>query len=425
MKLKLPKPADVRNKKVLLRVDYNVPLRKIGGASSNTEFEVVDDIRIKASLKTIQFLLENNARVIIISHLGRPKDSTDFKFSLKPVAEYLKNNLKTPINFSEEKITTIQPSVEPGQILLLENLRFYPGEKKNDPDFAKSLANLAEIYINDAFSVAHRSHASVVGVTKHLPSFAGFSLSEEVKQLSGLMENPKRPLAIVLGGAKISDKVGATKHLAQIADTILIGGAVANNFLKAEGLEIYRSFLEDKPVEISKEGTDYVQFAQKLIDDYKTEKVLKDNYIPLPKIIFPFDVVAAPTIDEKNQANLQFVDLTQNMKDQEEEEKLAYFDIGPNTTRLYKEIIKTAGTVFWNGPMGVWENPLFATGTEQVALAIAKNPNSTIVGGGDTIAAINHFGLEDHFKYISIAGGATLDFLSGEVLPGIKPLISK
>ncbi len=423
MQLKIPTASDISNKTVLVRVDYNVPFEEKDGVLS-----VADDRRIKASLNTINFLQENNAKIILASHLGRPQSPEDTQFSLRPVAEFLQNDLGLPLEFVPdtvgEQARAAAQNLQPGKILLLENLRFHPGEKKNDPDFARDLAALADIYIDEAFSAAHRSHASVVGVAEILPSFAGFSLQEEVEHLSELMDNPQRPLMIVLGGAKISDKVGAAEHLAEIADLVLIGGAVANNFLKAGGIETHRSYLEDAGADNSG-SIDYIEFAKKLIEAHKTEKVLKDGYIPLPKILFPVDVVAAADKEVANAADIETIDLSHGMEDTPDDQDLAYLDIGPKTIQLYSELLASAGTVFWNGPMGVWEKAEFSKGTEAIAQAIAHNPNTTIVGGGDTIAAIDHFGLSDKFKFVSIAGGAALDFLSGKILPGLKPLLAE
>jgi len=423
MRLNIPQAADVKFQTVLMRVDYNVPLEEVDGRR-----QVADDQRIEASFKTLQFLLENQAKVILISHLGRPKSTEDADLSLKPIADHLKNNLQQPVEFVADlvgkKARATVAALRPGSAILLENLRFHEGEERNDPKFAQKLASLADIYIDEAFSAAHRAHASTVGVAEYLPSFAGFALAEEVEQLSSLMEAPARPLVIVLGGAKISDKVGAVKHLAKIADIVLVGGAVANNFLKAEGLEIFRSYLEDAPADLNKKNIDYVKFAQKLIKTHKNERMLKDGYLPLPKILYPIDVMAAKNMEITQKEQTQIFDLSSGMQDEEENEPLAYYDIGPKTIQLYQEIIAQAGTVFWNGPMGVWENPLFAAGTKIIAQAIAKNPHTTIVGGGDTISAIEHFGLTEKFKYVSAAGGAALDFLSGKMLPGLK-VVSK
>lgn len=419
MQLKTPVPSDISNKTVLVRVDFNVPINWSGEKT-----ELGDTDRIDAALPTIRFLQENNARIVLISHLGRPKSKENKEFSLRPIADYLREKRDLPIQFVDD---CVGPDVEaainalqPGQILLLENLRFYKEEKENDRNFARQLANLADVFINEAFSACHRAHASTVGVTEFLPSFAGIRLQKEVENLQHLLDEPARPLVIVLGGAKISDKVAAAQHLADVADIILVGGAVANNFLKAEGLEIYRSYIEDKG---SDSNLDFVEFASNLIEKHKTERMLKDGYIPLPKILYPIDVIAAPSLDNSDPGLVQEIDLTRNMEDQEESEQLFYLDIGPKTRQLFTEILSKAGTTFWNGPMGVWENPLFAAGTRDVAAAIASNSGHTVVGGGDSLAAINHFGLENDFKFVSIAGGAALEFLGGKQLPGIYPLL--
>jgi 3-phosphoglycerate kinase len=344
--------------------------------------------------------------------------------SLKPIADYLQKTHNLPVTFVPailgEQVETAKQNLQPGQILILENLRFDDREKQNNPEFARQLASLADLYINEAFSASHRAHGSTQGVTQFLPSYAGLRLTTEVSNLSHVLENPKRPLVVVLGGAKISDKVEAVQHLALVADVILVGGAVANNFLKAEGLEIYRSYIEDAG---SDSQIDYTDFASHLIADHKTEHMLKDGYIPLPKILYPIDVVAAPSLETTDQNQTHIVDLTHDMADQEEDTQLLYLDIGPKTKKLYAEIIAQAGTVFWNGPMGVWENPLFESGTKTIAEAISQNQGHTVVGGGDSLAAIDHFQLTQNFKYVSIAGGAALEFLGGQILPGLQPLI--
>ncbi|NCN83050.1 MAG: phosphoglycerate kinase [Candidatus Pacebacteria bacterium] len=401
---------DVAGKRVLVRVDFNVPLEKSGGV-----VQVRDDRRLRAALPTIKLLQEAGAKIILISHLGRPKGAIVPELSLEPIAQYLKKKLNLPVTFStnydEPKLDTI---------VLLENLRFYEGETTNDAGFAKKLAGLADVYVNEAFSNSHRNHASMVGVTKYLPSFAGVALTEESNMLASLTTEPKRPFVVVLGGAKISDKVGALTNLANIADLVLIGGAIANNFLSAEGFEIYRSFVEEAS---KKDAGDYVAVARRLIDEHKTEKVLKDNYIPLPKLLYPIDVVAAPNLDTTDADELKTIDLSHDMADKPEKTKLQYLDIGPKTKHLYSELLAGAGTIFWNGPMGVWENPLFSAGTQAIARAITTSRATTVLGGGDTIAAAHHFHAEHKFSYISAAGGAALKFLGGEVLPGLKPLI--
>lgn len=418
MHVRVPEAQDIANKTVLVRVDFNAPLDVVDGVTT-----IVDPRRIDSTLQTIRFLVDNNARIILISHLGRPKGEPDPKLSLEPIANYLRDTHHLPVTFVPEvvgeTVDQARANLQPSQILLLENLRFHKAEKQNDPAFAKTLASYADVYINEAFSAAHRAHASTVGVTEHLSSFAGFRLAEEVSHLQQLMDEPKRPLVIVLGGAKISDKVGAAKHLADVADIILVGGAVANSFLKAEGLEIYRSYIEDAG---SDSEIDYVKFAHDLIEAHKTERMLKDGYIPLPKILYPIDVIAAPSLETTDGSQTQTIDLTHDMEDTQEDVQLLYLDIGPKTAQLFAEVISQARTIFWNGPMGVWENQLFAPGTQKVAQAIADNQGHTVVGGGDSLAAIDHFKLTQHFKYISIAGGAALEFLSGQPLPGIQPL---
>ncbi len=417
MKLKLPQISDIKNKTVLVRVDYNVPLKKDAAGI----LQVANDERITASLETINFLIKHDAKVVLISHLGRPESAKDLKYSLLPVAEYMKNKLKLPVVFSKECIgKNAQKEVflaKKGEIVLLENIRFHAGEEQNDADFAKELAKLADVYINEAFSTSHRAHASIVGIAKHLPSFAGFALEKEVSTFTEMMENPKKPLIIILGGAKISDKVGAIEHLAKIADIVLVGGAVANSFLKADGLEVYKSFIEDAPADLKKKNINYTDVACSLLEEHKNEKMLINGYIPLPKIVYPIDVVAGHSLEETNKNKTEIIDLTkENVR---HDKNLLYLDIGPNTIKLYQEIISYAKTVFWNGPMGVWENPILAQGSKKIATSVALNTGLSIIGGGDTISCITHFGLEKQYGYVSAAGGAALDFLSGKKLSGL------
>jgi len=425
MQLKLPQVSDIKSKTVLVRVDYNVPLKKNNKDNDNKGvWEVTNDERITASLKTIEFLIKHDAKVVLMSHLGRPESARDIKFSLKPVAEYMKNKLDLPVIFSEDCIgKDTQKDVfvaKRGEIVLLENLRFHKGEQENDAEFAKELAKLADVYINEAFSTSHRSHASIVGVAKHLPAFAGFALEKEVSTFADMMEKPDRPLVIILGGAKISDKVGAIEYLAKIADIVLVGGAVANSFLKAEGLEIYKSFIEDAPADLKKKNINYTDVACSLIEEHKTEKMLMNGYIPLPKIVYPIDVIASDSLDVKEKSKTEIIDLTK--ENGHHDKDLLYLDIGPNTIKLYQEIISHAKTIFWNGPMGVWENPVLAQGSKKIAVSVALSSATTIIGGGDTIACVTHFGLDKQFSYVSAAGGAALDFLSGKKLPGLIPL---
>lgn len=422
MRLNTLTASTVQNKTVVVRVDYNVAL------TDDKKPKVKEDRRIRDSLETIQYLITHNAKVVLLAHLGRPDGKHVEKYSLEPVADHLEKILKHPVLFIPQTTGKLVKdgiaASPPGSVVMVENLRFHNEETDNDSSFAKKLADLGDVYVNEAFSASHRSHASIVGIPKHLKAFAGFSLEREVNQLSQLMEEPKKPFVVVLGGAKISDKVGALTNLANLADIVLIGGAIANNFLKAEGFEIYRSFVEEATNVKDGEANDYTKVARTLIEAHKTEKVLKDGYIPLSKIMYPIDVIAAPSLETRSENQVQVVDLSHGMADQDEHKKLLYLDIGPKTQKLYKEILTRAGTVFWNGPMGVWENNLFAAGTKTVAKAIVESNARTVLGGGDTIAAAHHFHYEYKFDYVSAAGGAALEFLGGAQLPGLKPLLA-
>jgi len=413
MNLKIFTNKDVTNKTVLVRTDYNVPLKKKGKS-----WQVVEAQRIQNSLPLIEELRKNKAKIILMSHLGRPKGEVKSDFSLKPIAEYLKKSCRLPVTFSEEvigeKVNKMVSELKEGEILLLENLRFHSEEKKNDTAFAKKLASLADIYINEAFSASHRAHASIAAIGKYLPSFAGLHLQKEVEHLSKLMTNPVQPFVMVIGGAKISDKVEAVGNLHKVASVVLLGGGVANNFLKAEGIETHKSYLEeaDKDNKIS-----YLDLAGKLVTENRTEKILKDGYIPLPKLMTPIDVVAAPNKDSRK---TQVINLSSGMKDTPDDEDLMYLDIGPRTAKLYADLLIQARTIFWNGPLGVFEKSQFSHGTQAVARAIASSDAESFIGGGDTIAAINKFGLAGRFSYISSAGGAALEFLAGKKLPGLE-----
>jgi phosphoglycerate kinase len=379
--------------------------------------------RILDSLPLIKFLRDNNCRIILMSHLGRPGGKTSPELSLEPIADYLRENRQLPVKFVDDVVSSkVEKSVEnlkAGEILLLENLRFSPGEKANDRQFAQQLASLADIYINEAFSTSHRAHASMVGVPAIIPGFAGFHVEREIKNLRKLMLNPTHPFVMVIGGAKISDKVEAVKNLDQVADVVLVGGGVANNFLKAEGIETHKSYLQDQSADTDKEKVDYVDMAKDLIEENQTEKMLKDGYIPLPKIIAPIDVVAAQNKDSRD---TELINLTHGMKDTPNDEDLMYLDIGPRTIKLYTDLILQASTVFWNGPLGVFEQEPFETGTREIARAIAKSGAQTFLGGGDTLTAIKQFGFTNRFDYVSSAGGASLDFLAGKDLPAFKNL---
>lgn len=412
MQLNLINKQNIQNKKVLVRVDFNVPLEEKDG-----KLIVADDTRIQNAIRTIKFLLENNAQVILLSHLGRPKGKDDTKYSLAPIAKHLEKLINQPVAFSTLDEALVNSPRD--KLTLIENLRFYPGEKKNDPDFAQKLASLADIYINESFSACHRAHASVEAITKLLPSFAGFALNEEIRYLAELIEDPARPFVVIVGGAKISDKVSAIKKLSQVADTILVGGGVSNNFLKAEGFDVANSYLQDTPADQSKNEINFVQFADDLLDENKQEHTLINDVFPLPKIIYPIDVIASKSIEDKNSQTINLLD----PKNKDVADELMFLDIGPKTIKLFTQVIDQAKTIFWNGPMGVFEKDQFNTGTKKIAQAISSSSAKSILGGGDTIRAIDDLGLEKDFTYISTAGGASLEFLSGNDLPGILPLI--
>lgn len=414
MNLKSLKNQTIKDQKIIIRVDYNVPIK---------DGEIKDTSRILSSLETINYLLQKGAQQIILtSHLGRPKRAETYEQTLSDNKSLsLAQIIPTLEDLLGQKVAFCQSFDLPNdKIVLLENLRFHEGEKKDDLGFAKKLASLADIYVNDAFSSSHRAHVSVSRLATLLPAFAGFSLIEEVEMLSKLTQEPKKPFVMIIGGAKISDKVSAITNLAKIADTILVGGGVANNFLKAEGFDVAKSYLQDVPADLAKEGVNFVEFADKLLEDAQQEHTLIDNYIPLPKIIYPVDVMAAKSPEAKsaNEVNLL---RCENQSCYEPDDM--FLDIGPRTIKLFNKVIMGAKTIFWNGPMGVFENETFSLGTKKIAQAISRSKAESILGGGDTISSIKQFDLEDKFTYISTAGGASLDFLSGKEMPGLKNLI--
>ncbi|MCA9373074.1 phosphoglycerate kinase [Candidatus Woesebacteria bacterium] len=419
MKLRTLSPKNIQKKRVLLRVDYNVPL-----VGTGAKRRVADATRLEHSRETLEFLIKYHAKVLLVTHVGRPKDAYDRNLSCDVIAKQLSKLIKHPVVFCPylefEKITAFVSEQADDAVILLENIRFFPGEKKNDPELAKAFAQLADVYVDEAFSTAHRKHMSIVGLPKYLPAYAGFGFAKEVDTLYRLLTKPKRPFVVIVGGAKISDKVEAVAHLARIANVVLVGGGVANNFLAADGYDIANSYLQDCPIDIAKENSNFVHFAGKLISKTKNERIIKDGYIPLPKILYPTDVLAAKNPQSKQSCLVELYGQNGSCKQQSE---LMYLDIGPKTIRLFQEIILSAGTVFWNGPMGVYEEPAFATGTQEIARAVAKSSAQTIIGGGDTIGAITQFGMQNRYDYISAAGGAALEFLAGEMLPGIEPLI--
>ena len=395
MNKKTVKDLDVNGKKVLVRVDFNVPLSK------ENKGEIADDTRIKAALPTIDYLLENNAKVILMSHLGRPKGEANPDFALKPVADWLENHYGEKFHFFpsskvvDEKVKEEVNELKDGEVALLENTRFVAGETKNDEEFSKQLASLADLYVNDAFGTSHRSHSSNVGVASILPSAVGFLIEKEIDVMGKALEVPERPFVSILGGAKVSDKIGVIENLIGKVDTILIGGGMAYTFLKAQGKEIGKSLLEEDKMDLSLE----------LIEKAKANNV---------EILLPIDAVVADEIEAG--VDTEIVDIDNIPADKEA------LDIGPKTAKLFADKIKDAKTVVWNGPMGVFEIKEFSNGTNEVAEALADSNATTIVGGGDSALAIEMAGLKDKITHVSTGGGASLEFLEGKDLPGISAI---
>lgn len=381
---------DVKEKKVLVRVDFNVPIK---------DGEVGDDTRIQAALPTLNYLLDHGAALILCSHLGRPKGEPDPAFSLEPVARHLQELLGRQVIFCEDsvgpKAQAAAGDLEPGDVLLLENTRFHAGEKKNDPEMAEQLASLAEVYVNDAFGSAHRAHASTEGVARYLPAVAGFLMEKEIQYLGDAIANPEKPFVAILGGAKISDKIGVIRNLLKIADQVLIGGGMANTFFKAMGYPVGDSLVEDEVLDTARE----------LVEAGGSQLRL------------PVDVVIADAFE--NDASRKVMDMGPVP------DGWRILDIGPQTVETYTRVVKEAGTVVWNGPMGVFEMPNFAVGTFGVARALAASDAVTIIGGGDSVAAVNQAGVSDRISHMSTGGGASLEMLEGKTLPGIAALQDK
>lgn len=383
----------VKGKKVLVRVDFNVPL--------DDRRNITDDTRIKAALPTLQYLLKNGAKLILASHLGRPKGvGFEEKYSLSPVAARLEALLGKKVTLASdcvgESAKSAVASLKEGEIVLLENVRFHKEETKNDPDFAKALASLAEAYVNDAFGTAHRAHASTEGVAKFLPAVAGYLLKKEIDIMGNALDNPKRPFVAILGGAKVSDKIGVIENLLKKVDTLIIGGGMAYTFFKALGYEVGKSLLE----------ADKVDLAKRLMDDAKEKGV---------KLLLPVDNVVATEF--KADAEHKIVDSDKIPADWEG------LDIGPVTCELFGKEIVNAKTVIWNGPMGVFEFPAFAKGTEAIAEFLSRCDGTTIIGGGDSAAAVEQMGYSDKVTHVSTGGGASLEFMEGLVLPGVAALL--
>ena len=415
---KTVRDVDVQGKKVLLRCDFNVPLAKDGSGV------ITDDKRIRAALPTIQYLLDQGAAVIACSHLGKPaatfesyakkqaekgKEATEesWKKSLKelslaPVAKRLSELLGRPVIMAEDVVgpdaQAKAAALKPGEIMLLENTRFEKGETKNDPDLAKAMASMAEVYVSDAFGAVHRAHASTAGVADYLPAVSGFLIQKELEIIGGALANPKRPLVAILGGSKVSSKIGVINNLLEIADTIIIGGGMAYTFSAAQGGKVGDSLLE----------ADWESYANEMVEKAAAKGV---------KLLLPVDTVCADAFapDAKSQV----------VKAGEIPDGWQGLDIGPETVKLYCDAVQGAGTVIWNGPMGVFEFPAFAKGTEAVAEALSKTSAITIIGGGDSAAAVQQLGYADKMTHISTGGGASLEFMEGKELPGVVCLLDK
>ncbi len=393
---------EVRGKRVLVRVDFNVPTELRGG-----KVRVTDDTRIRESLATINYLREHGAKTILMSHFGRPKGRPVEKYSLRPVGDYLHTLIHQPVIFSHDTVGEVPAKIvghmQNGDVALLENVRFHPGEEANDPDFARALASLGELYVNDAFGAAHRAHASTVGVTRFVSQSAmGFLMEKELKHLREGLENPARPFVVILGGSKVSDKIGVLKALMRKADVILIGGAMANTFLKAEGI----------PVGASKVESDKLDLARGLLQDARERGV---------KFLLPIDVVEAQEI----RAGAEMRNTSRLSPQHGVSDGWQAVDIGAATIALYQEEIAKGETILWNGPMGVFEIPEFGEGTIAVAEAMAQSSATTIIGGGDSVTAVKQAGLADKMTFISTGGGASLELLEGRELPGVAALSDK
>ena len=391
---KTVKDIDVKGKKVLLRCDFNVPMAKDGSGA------ITDDKRIRAALPTIQYLLEQGAAVIACSHMGKPKGQVKPELSLKPVAVRLGELLGKDVILAADVVgpdaAAKAAALQPGQVLLLENTRFEKGEEKNDPELAKAMAAMAEVYVSDAFGAVHRAHASTAGVADYLPAVSGFLIQKELDFIGGALANPKRPLVAILGGSKVSSKIGVINNLLEIADTIIIGGGMAYTFSAAQGGKVGDSLLEE----------DWKDYANDMV------KKAADKGV---KLLLPIDTVIAdkfaPDADSKVVKAGQIPEGWQGL------------DIGPDTVKLYCDAVADAGTVIWNGPMGVFEFPAFAKGTEAVAEALSKTGAITIIGGGDSAAAVQQLGYADKMSHISTGGGASLEFMEGKELPGVACLL--
>jgi phosphoglycerate kinase len=384
----------IKGKRVFIRADFNVPL--------DDNLVITDDRRIRSTLPTINYAIDEGAKVILASHLGRPKGKVDPRLSLAPVAKRLQRLLNKEVIFAPDCIGSqtenLVSKMKNGDVLLLENLRFHAGEEKNDESFARALANLADFYVNDAFGASHRAHASIVGITKFLPSAAGFLLKKEIEYLKGVIDNPVRPFVAVLGGAKVSGKIGVLDNLADKVDKVIVGGGMAYTFIKAMGYEVGDSLVEDEMLDL----------AKKIMDKLKNNNV---------KFYLPVDSVISQSLEQGAETKI--------VTTQEIPKGWKALDIGPASVKLFSEALQNAKTIIWNGPMGVFEIDAFSRGTYAIAHAIADAYALTIVGGGDTDYAVHKAGVSDAITFISTGGGASLQLLEGKELPGIAALTDK
>ncbi len=391
MVLNTIREANLANKRVLIRVDFNVPVK---------DGKVTDATRIIAALPTINYILEQpGTSLVVMSHFGRPKGKKNPDFSMAPVGKKFEELLGKPVKVASDvigpEVEKEVKSLKAGEVLLLENCRFYPDEEANNPEFAKALATFGDLYVNDAFGTAHRAHASTEGVAHYLPSYAGFLIEKEVKFMAPLLENPEKPFVAIIGGSKVSSKISVLESLVKTCDTIVIGGGMAYTFLKVQGYKIGKSLVED----------DFLETAKSFLSAAEKKGV---------KVVLPCDHVCASAFAEDAEPVLiDGVDIPDD---------LMGMDIGPKTTAIIVDALKDAKSVVWNGPMGVFEFASFAKGTEAVAKALAASSATTVVGGGDSVAAVNKFGLADKISHVSTGGGASLEFLEGKELPGIKAL---
>lgn len=391
MKLQTVKDIDLQGKRVVIRVDFNVPLK---------DGVVTDDTRIQSALPTVNYILDQKGTsLVVMSHFGRPKGKKDMAFSMAPIAKRFEELLGRPVKLASDVIGDVVAKevseLKPGEVLLLENVRFYKEEEANDEAYAKTLASYGDVYVNDAFGTAHRAHASTEGVAHHLPAAAGFLIEKEVKFFSPLLENPDKPFVAVIGGSKVSSKISVLESLSKNCDAIVIGGGMAYTFLKVQGHAIGKSLLEN----------DYLEVAKSFLDNAAQKGV---------RVILPVDHICASEFAEDAEAiSVDSVEIPEGM---------IGMDVGPKTLQLIKKELDTAKSIVWNGPMGVFEFESFSAGTKAVAQMVADCDGTTVVGGGDSVAAVNQFGFADKIDHVSTGGGASLEFLEGRVLPGIKAL---